>query len=162
MCLLKPTHIAAYTRRPGLNAFVPLVDLAVFGHRRGWVFEEQTDVIVQGLLIALQSQYIVRPLLQHLLGLLSLAVHGIGGHHHAGQSLHFQQLGHCGNLVGFAVHSQLAQDLSISKVFDPGIYTVIDPPRERVDLSIVELRVAGQSPPCPALSNARWGDWRSR
>ena len=52
--------------------------------------------------------------------------------------------------------------LSISKVFDPGIYTVIDPPWERVDLSIVELRVAGQSPPCPALSNARWGDWRSR
>ena len=74
------------------------------------VIKKQTDVIVQGFLIALQGQRIFSPLVQHLLGQLPLAVHGIGRHHHAGQGQHFQELGHCGNFVGLAVDGQLGQD----------------------------------------------------
>ena len=47
--------------------------------------------------------------------------------------------------------------VSISKVFDPWIYTVIGPPWKCVDLSITGLPVAGQSPPFPALSNGPVG-----
>ena len=53
--------------------------------------------------------------------------------------------------------------VSISKVIDPGIYTVIDPPWQRGTFPNIRLWSGSQSPPFrPGPSRARWGDSLSR
>ena len=60
-------------------------------------------------MVALECERIVAPLADDLLRDVTLAAHGIDGDDRALEREHFQQLGHCGDLVRFAVDGQLAE-----------------------------------------------------
>ncbi len=75
--------------------------------------QKQLYAVMQRTLIVFQRQRVVSHLLHHLLGCLALAMHGASGNHLAPQGQHFQQLGFCGNLLGFAGGGQLPQHQSL-------------------------------------------------
>ena len=76
--------------------------------------QEAADIVVQSALIAFQRQHVVRPLPDHLCRDGALAVQRVGSDDAAFQRQQFQQLGHCGDLVGLLVHRQLAQQQPLS------------------------------------------------
>ena len=107
--LLQPVHVHAQAGGAGLDASMALVHHDGLGHGRSLAFQEGAHIVVQAPLVALEGQNVISRLLNHLLGYLPLAVHGIGRDHHSLQGQHFQELGKGGDLVALSVNGPLAQ-----------------------------------------------------
>ncbi len=75
--------------------------------RRG---EAHLDILLQCPLIAFESQHIVAPLVEDLLGNRPLAAHGVDGHDTASDGQLLQEFGQGGDLIGFRVDGDLGED----------------------------------------------------
>ena len=83
-------------------------DVGGFGRTRR-VVRKSADILVRAALVAFQRQNVVAALLDDLGGNSALAVERVSGHGAALERQQFQQLRHRRDLVGFAVHGQLAE-----------------------------------------------------
>jgi hypothetical protein len=105
---VQPIDLAADCRRVGFDAAVIGVDGGCDG-LGGRVVEIGADIVMQRVLVALQSQRVIAALIDDLLGDRALAVQRIGRHDGAFQRQHLQQRRHGGDFIGLGIGRNLSQ-----------------------------------------------------